>query len=218
MCGYRWFVLLTSFFWTTISLQGVHAAADEPRLAPPLLKPPGISHGYGYASPDEFSYRGPQRDDEFPEDMLSKSMCQVTTVISTEPKFGSQIDRPERKRHPETCPPRHMHATLAVSAREFHWQAPGTCHQPLYFEEINLERYGYSCIGEAQPILSAAHFFGTVPIMPYKMTVHRPCECIYTLGHYRPGSCVPHRTHWLPWRWDAAAVQLGAVTGLAFIP
>jgi len=76
----------------------------------------------------------------------------------------------------------------------YHWQATQLCHRPLYFEEINLERYGHS-LGCAQPLLSAAHFYGTVAVMPVKFVLEPPCQCVYTLGHFRPGSCVPFEVY-----------------------
>jgi hypothetical protein len=78
----------------------------------------------------------------------------------------------------------------------YNWNATCLCHRPLYFEEINLERHGYGCPGCLQAGVSAAHFFASVPALPYLMTVDCPCECVYTLGHYRPGSCPPWRHHW----------------------
>ena len=90
------------------------------------------------------------------------------------------------------------------------------CHRPLYFEEIYLERHGYN-FGCAQPLVSAAHFFGRIPVLPYMMVVDRPCDCIYTLGHYRPGSCAPFRYHVAPLRAKAGLVEAGVVTGLVFL-
>ncbi len=105
------------------------------------------------------------------------------------------------------------------------WEATSYCHRPLYFEEINLERYGYTwcdhrCGGVpaalVQPVLSGAHFFATVPLLPYKMAVDPACECIYTLGHYRPGSPVPHQIHRFPLRPVAGGVEAVAITGLIY--
>ena len=101
--------------------------------------------------------------------------------------------------------------------QDFRWSATRLCHGPLYFEEVNLERYGYQCRPCVQPFVSGAHFFLTVPALPYKMTVHPPNECIYTLGHYRPGSRVPWRRNLPPWDARAAAVQAGVVVGLVFL-
>ncbi|MFM8434973.1 MAG: hypothetical protein ACKOBP_06455, partial [Planctomycetia bacterium] len=52
----------------------------------------------------------------------------------------------------------------------FTWKAAGYCHKPLYFEHWTLERYGHSH-GWADPIISGAHFFATLPVLPYKMGV-----------------------------------------------
>lgn len=102
---------------------------------------------------------------------------------------------------------------------DYHWKAPGSRHNPLYFEEVNAERYGYTCCHCLQPAISAAHFFGTIPVLPYLMAADCPRECVYTLGHYRPGACNPWRRHCWPCRLDAAAVEAGVAVGLiALIP
>jgi len=73
----------------------------------------------------------------------------------------------------------------------FTWTAPSTCHKPLYFEEVNVERYGHSAGPIVQPLVSGAHFFGNVFMLPYHMGLNPLNECMYTLGHYRPGDCAP---------------------------
>jgi hypothetical protein len=93
------------------------------------------------------------------------------------------------------------------------WQSPAFCHRPLYFEEVNLERYGYTC-RVPQPLVSAAHFFGTVPAMPYLMAVDNPCECIYSLGHHVPGSRAPYQTHYPPLSLKGGLSEAAVVTGL----
>lgn len=100
---------------------------------------------------------------------------------------------------------------------DFHWAASCFCHAPLYFEETNAERYGYTTSYVFQPIISAGRFFLTIPALPYKMVVERPHSCIYTLGLYRPGSCVPRRWNHLPLDLTAAAVEVGVVTGLILL-
>lgn len=77
------------------------------------------------------------------------------------------------------------------SPLSFTWKASNLCHNPLYFEDVNLERYGHSHGPIAEPLIQTAHFFGSVLVLPYKMGVHHPRECIYTLGYYRPGNCAP---------------------------
>jgi hypothetical protein len=99
----------------------------------------------------------------------------------------------------------------------YQWAATCLCYQPLYFEEINLERYGYGCPGCLQSAASAAHFFGTVPILPYCMAVNCPGECNYALGQYRPGSCAPWRTECPGPNCVGGLAEAGTVVGLVLL-
>ena len=99
----------------------------------------------------------------------------------------------------------------------YQWKASAMCHKPLYFEQVQLERYGHSWGPCLQPIMSGAHFFATIPILPYKIGLQTPNECVYTLGHYRPGSCAPYMISPPGFTWRAAAFQAGAVTGAAVV-
>ncbi|MBM3955242.1 MAG: hypothetical protein FJ309_11610 [Planctomycetes bacterium] len=97
------------------------------------------------------------------------------------------------------------------------WKATGVCHKPLYFEDWNLERYGHSYGCLADPFVSAAHFFVTLPVLPYKAGVELPWECVYPLGYYRPGSCAPWTCPAPPISPRGFAVQAATVTGLVFL-
>jgi hypothetical protein len=125
--------------------------------------------------------------------------------------------------HAETCWEPFNQAAGAFAGERcwgpshYHWDATCLCHRPLYFEEINLERYGYGCPECIQPAASAAHFFATVPALPYCMAVECPCECVYTLGHYRPGSCPPWRWHWPPCEIPATATEAAVLAALILI-
>ena len=85
-----------------------------------------------------------------------------------------------------------MHAGRCWEQITYMWKASAMCHKPLYFEDEQLERYGHSFTPCFQPFVSGAHFFCTCRVLPYCMGVEPPCECIYALGHYRPGSCAPY--------------------------
>ena len=98
----------------------------------------------------------------------------------------------------------------------FTWKAAATCHKPLYFEDVHLERYGHSWNPVVQPFASAAHFFISVPLLPYKMGLNPPGECMYTLGYYRPGSCAPYMFEPIPFSLRAAAAQAAGVTAFTF--
>ncbi len=99
----------------------------------------------------------------------------------------------------------------------YHWTASSLCHKPLYFEEVGLERYGHSWGPYLQPVVSGAHFFLTVPILPYKMGLYPPGECMYTLGYYRPGSCAPPLLDPIPISVRAAVLEMGVWTGMMFL-
>jgi len=97
------------------------------------------------------------------------------------------------------------------------WKATGVCHKPLYFEDWNLERYGHSHGWLADPFVSAAHFFVTLPVLPYKTGVELPWECVYPLGYYRPGSCAPWTCPAPPISPRGFAVQAATITGAVFL-
>jgi hypothetical protein len=71
------------------------------------------------------------------------------------------------------------------------WASPVVCYRPLYFEQVNLERYGIGCGPLMTPVASAAHFYGSLTMLPAKV-ICQPCHsCTCSLGHQRPGDCVP---------------------------
>lgn len=115
--------------------------------------------------------------------------------------------------------------TRGWNVNEFNWVASCFFCNPLYFEEINLERYGYGCgcfgpccSNIVQSTVSGAHFFANVVALPYKMGVDCPCDCDYTLGHYRSGSCPPWRWHCCSRCSALGALSAGGVaTGLIFL-
>jgi hypothetical protein len=99
----------------------------------------------------------------------------------------------------------------------FTWKASALCHKPLYFEEVQLERYGHTTGPIFQPVLSGAHFFLNVAVLPYKMGINPPNECQYALGYYRPGSCAPWLLPPVPLSVRGGLAQAGAVTGLILL-
>ncbi|MCY2979466.1 MAG: hypothetical protein NTU79_12450 [Planctomycetota bacterium] len=96
------------------------------------------------------------------------------------------------------------------------WKATGACHKPLYFEEVQLERYGHEWGPFAQPVISSAHFFGNIAVLPYKMGIHPMNECQYSLGYYRPGSCAPWTVGPVPLSLRGALNQASVVGGIAW--
>lgn len=140
-----------------------------------------------------------------------KSISQLTNVIAASagdlPQECTIDDRVEQSvNRPWEC-------------LTYTWKASGLCHKPLYFEEQNLERYGHSTGPFSQPFVSAAHFFLTFPVLPYKMGIKAPWECEYALGYYRPGSCAPYVIPGVPITARAIATEAAVVGGaIAILP
>ena len=140
----------------------------------------------------------------------------ITTVV-----VGIVIEGTEGEDYPCDCKlgrdfeaPQYVRRNFAPTL--FTWKASGTCHKPLYFEDVQLERYGHSWNPVVQPFVSAAHFFVSVPLLPYKMGLNPPNECMYTLGYYRPGSCAPYMFEPIPLSLRAALFEAAGATAFAF--
>jgi hypothetical protein len=73
-------------------------------------------------------------------------------------------------------------------AYAYFWEAPAIFYHPLYFEEPRVERFGVNAGCILQPVISGAHFFTSIPALPVKMALDRPCTDVYSLGFARPGS------------------------------
>lgn len=99
-------------------------------------------------------------------------------------------------------------------ASTFTWQASALCHKPLYFEQVQLERYGHTPGPLLEPFMSGAHFFVNIAILPYNMGVSPPGECQYALGYYRPGSRAPWMIPAFPLSLRGLAFETGAVFGV----
>ena len=97
------------------------------------------------------------------------------------------------------------------------WVPSGLVHQPLYFSDVPLERYGQTSWRHLQPAVSGARFFGTLPILPYLIGSDPPGTLVSTLGRLRPGSDVPCLYQGLPHSGWGALLESGAWVGLVLL-
>ncbi len=151
-----------------------------PRTFSPLVpsKPSNNNYMHRPLSDQEFSGQR-ELTEHCPSPKDLKPISELTTNIT-----------PTEGELPHDCPL----GNATYQARNFApitfaWTASGLCHKPLYFEDVQLERYGHMCGPWLQPFASGANFFLTIPILPYKMGLELPNECMFTLGYYRPGDC-----------------------------
>lgn len=96
------------------------------------------------------------------------------------------------------------------------WTAPEFYTRPLYFEQINFERYETSAPAWTRPATSYAKFLSTIPVLPYKMGAHGPRDRIYTIGHYPYGQTAPVPSDWKLSK-RGLVLQGAATTGLIFL-
>ncbi|MBL8824449.1 MAG: hypothetical protein JNJ77_17815 [Planctomycetia bacterium] len=95
-------------------------------------------------------------------------------------------------------------------------QASYVVYQPLYFQQINVERYGWEC-GVFQPVISTAQFYGDVLLFPYKFASNPPWHCEANAGYALPGDPEPLRFLTTPFSWRGVAAQAGVAVGAAGI-
>jgi hypothetical protein len=95
------------------------------------------------------------------------------------------------------------------------WEGSGFYHWPLYFEETALERFGHE-VPLIQPVVTAAHFYATLPVLPYKIGAQYPWDCLYDLGYERPGNCVPYEWELPPPSARGGIFAGGIITGLIY--
>lgn len=79
-------------------------------------------------------------------------------------------------------------STFAPQPATFAWAAPNIRYQPLYFENVPLERYGQtrSCLAEVA--YGGIHFYRSLTLLPYHAAFDHPRSCDYPLGFCRPGN------------------------------
>jgi hypothetical protein len=101
---------------------------------------------------------------------------------------------------------------------DYYWLPSNTFHNPLYFENPALERYGHVHYSEcAEPFFSLARFGAQVVGLPYQMALDPVCKHQYALGWYRPGDFAPKKIYQVPLNGRAAATALGAYAGLFWL-
>ena len=97
------------------------------------------------------------------------------------------------------------------------WRASNLHHNPLYFEDPQLERYGHTYHPMVQPFASSARFAVQLVGLPYQMAMDPVWKRRYTLGWYRPGESAPYLRHRFPFNNKASLIQAATVAGLFFI-
>ena len=96
------------------------------------------------------------------------------------------------------------------------WKASNIHYNPLYFEDVALERYGHN-YGFFQPAVSLGKYSFQLIGLPYQIGLDHPCKCVYPLGYYRPGEPAPKLFYQVPLNAKAAAVSVGFYSGIGVV-
>jgi hypothetical protein len=189
---------------------------DTDRLPPGVTDDPTPGSPLELTPPDQSKAPDPKQDCDtavtrYRADKLSSTKSR--TILDIRPSTDGQV--------PFECTLAQNQFAIDTGrdwpGTTYTWKASALCHKPLYFEQSHMERHGHSWGPVLDPVISGAHFFATLPVLPYKMGVELPCECIYPLGHYRPGSCAPRYIEPWPVSIRGAAFEAGAIVGLSGI-
>ncbi|MBA3312710.1 MAG: hypothetical protein M3552_11840 [Planctomycetota bacterium] len=99
----------------------------------------------------------------------------------------------------------------------FAWTASNISYNPLYFEDVQLERYGHTYGECVQPFVSLGKFSAQLIGLPYQMALDPPCKEVYPLGYYRPGEPAPKLFYQVPLNAKAAVIAAGVYTGIGVV-
>jgi len=92
------------------------------------------------------------------------------------------------------------------------------CYNPVYFEDLNVERYGWDA-GVFQPFLSFGKFYCDLAILPYNMGAQHPLSCEFNAGYFLPGDPVPYYKYVPECSVKGAVTQAAVVIGgIAIFP
>jgi hypothetical protein len=122
----------------------------------------------------------------------------------------------------QACPPRNIMEPQGSLERysphcNKYWYASCITYNPLYFEDVTLERYGQEHHPLVQPFVSVGKFGGQLFGLPYQWVMHPPLEEVSPLGYYRPGEPAPEFLYQVPLNGEAALTTGAFYTGMIFL-
>lgn len=215
----------------TISIQNEPPAAPEFREPTPEQRSPQPIPGLG---PGPFDRDAPLEPEAMPTPQDLKRITEIRPFYDYEPDpeiraadpCANLCPRPEGcpevEGEPRLCPPEpplseELYAGRLMPESVFAFAASNLFYNPLYFEDVQLERYGHTYHHLIQPFPSAGLFGLQLVGLPYQMTIDPVWKRMYPLGYYRPGEPAPKLHYQIPWNTRAAINQAAVTTGAIFV-
>jgi len=212
--------------WPT-SRSVAHANSPTPIINPPIINRPGLSDPDApqpivtlatvadWNRPPDPENVEPKRRSHGLNGFAPIGQLTASGSVGSTPT-GTEVIETDRPDHP-------MPDVETVTARPIAepWPSFGSLsssstswHQPLYFADTNLERYGTSKYPRIQPLCSAAHFSASAIALPYQMATQHPGRT-YRYSHpYEAGRYGYYQRTLQPLDGQASLVQSAAVVGL----
>jgi hypothetical protein len=200
-------------------------ALAQPPTAPPKAEPPPAKPGGPV--PARYQDRNP-----FLEDPLDKEYTIQLDVPSSDRLFRLESEaalferirqenrqRSERAQFPELvviASDGKAHPVRQNPPTQIQIQASYVCYQPLYFEQVNTERYGWEC-GILQPLISTGKFYADLAMLPYNMAVSPPWTCDSNAGWALPGEPTPFYLYTPVFNWRGMVGQAGTLVGASAV-
>ena len=150
-------------------------ATDDRDYYEPARQAPGLQ--------DDRQVEGPKPFGRWPRKTISEIQLDVRDQSEVVPE--DRLSELTEKKSDEVW------RSFQPQPRLFAWAAPDIRYQPLYFEDVALERYGQTAGWYKQPVCSALHASKSFVTLLNQMRHDRPASCDYPLGFCRPGDCLP---------------------------
>ena len=115
----------------------------------------------------------------WPKKTIQEARVDVRDTADVVPKDESSVLTGSSQR---------FYGSEGYTEKPFRWPAPNIRYQPLYFEDVALERYGQTKGLVKQPIVSAYKFLRDGLLLKYNAKIDNPYSCDGPLGFCRPGS------------------------------
>lgn len=185
----------------------------ENKVQPPQKDQPGtLEQQNQMALEDEGRYTPPSRAQLYRVDSEFSLAEMAIQLRKSSGKTALEFPDSENMRITSSMKPRNFQQTVTSKQPSY------VVYQPLYFQQINHERYGWE-FGVFQPIVSTGQFYGDVLLFPYKFAANPPWWCDTNAGYALPGDPVPLRFLTTPFSWRGVIGEAGvAVGGAALFP
>lgn len=146
---------------------------------------------------------------------LSNLALESRNISEIRPFIGYALEEIRKGELPErqSVAPRSPYVPPTRQPIMYHWAASNLHHNPLYFEDPSLERYGHSYNKFLQPFASAGRMTAQLIGLPYQMAIDPINRRRYSLGWIRPGDCAPKLKYQVPLNKKAALVEGAALLG-----